>query len=351
MERRPFGGYSITERGGIRMNSGNHGPTNQLDRTRRTRGADACRFIFITTEKRSRQNAVRLINDDRLFFASLFVLQQEIRELDLYQELSERNQTALNICQKITDAKHSAGRPGDGFSLKSEAVHSVLLWMFNTGILDDGMSGRFDQILDITASVLVKTHHEKTVLPVMADMIFQRNRKGVYNHDLIWAFFQARDAQSLRHIAARLRSPVQQDVELARVLLNIPKDTPLITNSDKQKQYAAYLAWLKDNGPYVYFTGESMQLTNAPSACGVSLEAKYLCKGVSPRYNKPLTPLTDEERSNLEHFYGAKEEERAVLANYSNTLHTKNQPSWNEWMRYPVSRQVDIAKYGRRELV
>ncbi len=338
------------ERSAIRMNSGYNGPIGYLDRIRRTRGANFCRNAFLRTERGNRQNAVRLINDDRLLFATLFVLQPEIWERNLYQELSERNRTALNICQKIRSAKNPQDGTGGEISLKSEDVHSVMLWMFNTGAGEDGLSAEFDQILDITASVLVKTHHEKTVLPVIADLIFRRNRRGVYNHDLIWAFFQARDPQSLTHIAGKLRSSYKKDVDLACQLLHIPEDTPLNTGRDKQKQYDAYLSWLKENSPYVYFTGESLQLTNAPSVCGVNLEAKYLCKDVSPRNNRPLTPLTDEEIANLEHFHEVEDEERAALATFSHNLHTKNESSWNEWMQYPVSKQVDIAKYGRREL-
>nr|WP_319487288.1 hypothetical protein [uncultured Caproiciproducens sp.] len=331
------------------MNSGNAGPANNLDRIRRTQGANTCRKVFLKMGASRRQNAVGLLDDDRLLFASLFILQPEIRELDLYQELSERNRIALNICQKIADAKNSAKGSGSSFSLNSEPVHAVLMWMFMTGAADDGLSSQFDQALDITASILVKTHHEKTVLPVMADLMFKRNRKGVYNHDLIWAFFQAHDAQAMRYIASRLRSPVQKDVDLVRLLLNVPQDVPLRTNSDKQKQYDAFLAWLKENSPYVYFTGESLQLTNTPSVCGVNIDAKYLCKDISPRSNMPLTPLTETERTNLNEFYGAKDDERAVLAKYSQTLHDKNPPSWDEWMQYPVSKQIDIAKYGRRE--
>ncbi|MBW7571461.1 hypothetical protein [Caproiciproducens faecalis] len=333
------------------MNSGNNGSTGYLDRIRRARGANFCKNTLLRTERGNRQTAVRLINDDRLLFATLFVLQPEIRERGLYRELSGRNRTALNICQKIMSAKYPSDGTGSEISLKSEEVHSAMLWMLNTGAADDGLSSDFDQVLDITASVLVKTHHEKTVLPVMADLIFRRNRRGVYNHDMVWAFFQARDPQSLRLLASRLRSPSRKDVELARLLLNIPENTPLNTNRDKQKQYEDYLAWLDENSPYVYFTGESLQLTNAPCVCGVNQEAKYLCKDISPRYNRPLTPLTEEELANLEQFHEAKGEEQAVLATFSSSLHSQNQSSWSQWMQYPVGRQIDIAKYGRRELV
>jgi hypothetical protein len=333
------------------MNTGYSGPVNELDRIRRARGADACRDVFRKSGKENRQNAVRLLNDSRLYFATLFILQPDIKELDLNQALSERNRTALSICEKIADAKNPTGGSGDSVSLNNEAVHFVLMWMFYTGAADDGLSNQFDQTFDIVASVLIKTHHEKAILPVVADLIFQRNQKGSYLHDLVWVFFQARDANALRLIAGHLRSPVQKEVELARTLLNLSEDVPLKTNQDKQRQYVTYLSWLRENSPYVYFTGESFQLTNSPIPCGVNQEAKYLCKNISPRSREPLVPLTESERTSLMNFNDTKEEEKIILAEYSQKLHAQNTPSWNEWIQLPVSKQIQSAKYGRRDFV
>jgi hypothetical protein len=227
----------------------------------------------------------------------------------------------------------------------------VLLWMFHTGAADDGLNNQFDQTLDIVASVLVKTHHEKAILPVVAELIFKRNQKGAYLHDLTWIFFQARDANALRFIAGHLRSSDEKEVELARTLLNLSPDVPLKTYQDKQRQYTTYLSWLRQNSPYVYFTGESLQLTNSPIPCGVNQEAKYLCKNISPRSRQPLVPLTEPERTSLQNFNDIEEEEKAILAEYSQKLHDQNSPNWNQWMQLPVSKQIQVAKYGRRDLI
>ncbi len=333
------------------MNSYYAGPVNNLDRIRRTRGINACKNIFRRFGNERRQTAVQLINDDRLLFASLFILQPEIRELNLNQELSERNRTALNICEKISSGKKPADGPGASIDLNNEAVHLVLLWMFHTGSSDDGLSNEFDQTLDLVASVLIRTHHEKVILPAIADLIFKRNRKNSYIHDLTWVFFQAREADAMRFIAERLRSPIQKDVELARTLLHLPDNIPLRTNRDKQKQYGEYISWLKENSPYLYFTGESFQLTNNPAPCSLNMEAKYLCKNISPRGSKPLTPITETELSSLNNFNSVQEEEKKVLAKYSQKLHEEDQSYWNQWLQYPVSKQVEIAKYGRREFI
>lgn len=331
------------------MNSGYNSMGNGLDRIRRSQGIDACRNTFGRMGKERRQNAVRLVNDGGLFFASLFILQPEIEELNLKEELSERNRIALSLCNRILSEKNSAGGPDLMISLNSEEVHHVLLWMFNTGAADDGLSNDFDQVLDIVASVLMKTHHEKTILPVLTDMIFKRNQKGRYIHDLVWACFQTHDANALRFIAGYLRSPAAKDVDLASMLLHLPQDVPLRSFSDRQKQYVSYLSWLKENEPYLYFTGESLQFTNNPSPCSVDLEAKYLCKAGGMRGRKQPAPLTDTERESLMKFNRTSEDEKKTLAKHSQRLHRENPSYWNEWMQYPIDKQVNIAQYGRRK--
>ena len=65
------------------MNSGYNGTGNDLDHIRRSQGIDACRNTFGRVGKERRQNAVRLVNDSRLFFASLFILQAEIEVVSI----------------------------------------------------------------------------------------------------------------------------------------------------------------------------------------------------------------------------------------------------------------------------
>lgn len=172
------------------MSLSNSQARNNLDRTRYTKGANACISYFQEIVAKNRLQAIQMVNDDRLFFGSLFILQQKIKDLSLEQELNERNKIAFHICDKIGTKKSMTGTTENSISFKSETVHHVLLWMFNTGAPDDGLSNEFDQVLDTAASVLIKLHQEEKLLPTVAELIFKRNRNGSYNHDLVWAFFK-----------------------------------------------------------------------------------------------------------------------------------------------------------------
>lgn len=333
------------------MTLGNNGPSNNLDFIRHSHGIDFCRNMFFNLGKAHRQNAVQLVNDSSLFFTSLFVLLPQIHELNLTEELSERNRIALNICEIICNEKYSNGDYNYLISLKSEKVHRVLLWVFNTGAADDGINDEFEQILDSAASVLIKTHHEKAIIPIMIAMIFNRNRKGGYIHDLVWACFQTRDTSTLRYLAERLRSPVAKDVELARTLLNLPQNLPLRSTLEKQKEYTTYLSWLNENNPYIRFTGESFNFTSIPVPCIVDLEAKYLCKEGYVQDSKQLDSIADSEHSYLSDFNKLPENDKSILAKYSQHLHNQNQSYWNEWIHYSVDKQIQSARNGGREFV
>ncbi|HEY5588621.1 MAG TPA: hypothetical protein VIK86_06665, partial [Candidatus Paceibacterota bacterium] len=98
--------------------------------------------------------------------------------------------------------------------------YSVLKGMFERGVVQNGQSNDNDELLDATATLLIKIHKDKTILPIIVDMIFFRNRKGLFTHDLIWAFFQAREPNSLMLIANYLNSEDMNDVKLACKLLD-----------------------------------------------------------------------------------------------------------------------------------
>ena len=225
-----------------------------LDRIRFVNGSDTLKTAF--RKLCEGEMAVGLINDKRLLFASLFTLLPEIEEFDLYKHLNLRNTIAIKICKKILKADTL-------LTESSEEIISTLKWIMTTGANDDGLNSEYDRILDGTAAILIITYYDKTILPIIADMIFKRNRKGAFIHDLVWAFFKANIPETLRIIAGFLRSANKDDIDLACKLLNIE---PI--------KYTAYLSWFKENYPNLVFTGESFNLTSNPQPVIVDLEVK-----------------------------------------------------------------------------
>ncbi|MBN4049357.1 hypothetical protein JYT70_00775, partial [bacterium AH-315-N14] len=58
-----------------------------------------------------------------------------------------------------------------------ELGYPVLKGMFERGIAQHGLSNEQDEFLDVAAILLIKIHKDKTILPIIVDMIFLETEK------------------------------------------------------------------------------------------------------------------------------------------------------------------------------
>jgi hypothetical protein len=317
-----------------------------LDKLRHLSGSQALKAYFIKLSQENRVKAVAQINYSGLRFTTFFILIPEIYSLNLYSELSPRNQTALKFCVLILNDQSPYFDGNRQYSNNDDLTLSALKWIFNTGIRDDGLNNEFDQILDVAASHLIRTYHHTAILQELVRFIFKRNRKGRYIHDLVWALWGSCDPHILMWIADYLRSTNKKDAELANRLL---KNTPLEDDdmgARKPLRYEQYLSWFKENQPYLIFTEESFHQTSDPALCSVDLAAKYRCKKKLPQERRPFCPATETEYNGPEPFSEKEYTERLLLAKYSHRLHGKSIRQWKKWMEYPIEKQLEIARNG-----
>ncbi|MCB2296037.1 hypothetical protein LGK95_21535 [Clostridium algoriphilum] len=230
------------------------------------------------------------------------------------------------------------------YSNYKEITYPVLKDMFVAGLTRHGLSDEDDEFLDVTATILTKFHKDKTILPTIVDMIFFRNREGLFTHDLIWAFFQARDPYSLMLIANYLNSDDINDVKLACKLLDFVPSIDMNIEKDNKKQYMDFFNWLKENYSYLHFTGESYQRTSKPVPYIVALDAKYLCRQVSINTGKPFLPLTKRESNLLSRFYNLGEYKQLLLSKYSLRIYYENINLWKSWINHSITKQINIAE-------
>lgn len=319
---------------------------NYLDNVRLSEGALKCRDLFRETARHSKIRAAALLNNRNLKYPCLFALRQELDTPELKNMLNPRNKTALEITEHIL-----VNEP-ESASLKSKnaAEYSALKWILETGHIEDGLSGEFDMVLDTSASVLINTYKDLDTLPLAADIIFKRCREGRNIHNLVWAFFRVRDPYALRLIAQHIRSSDPKEREFALMLLDLEAVT------DNDVQYSSFINWLKENDPYLYFTGESFQATSEPVFFSIDSERKYLNQPVTSRgapgpkvYEmQPAVPVSSMEHKSLEVFKTLSGEDQALLSDYSHALRKENASEWKKWMRYPVDIQIKTA-LARRE--
>ncbi|MCR4434797.1 MAG: hypothetical protein QHH06_04260 [Clostridiales bacterium] len=324
------------------LNSNGQSSISFLDRIRINNGVDALKAHFHDLLTEDPGKAVDLINDRNLHFPSLFALQPEIIKLDLFNRLSTNNQCALNIANGILTKQLSIS---EFLPIEyKQTTYSAFKWILETGYMDDGLNDQYDEILETAAILLVKIYRDVSCLHIIAEMVFNRHRKGFPIYDLIWAFFEARIPESLTLIAERLRSGRGRDVELARKLLKFIPAAGMNADMDNNRQYTAVINWINENHPFLHYKGESFQQTGSPEAYTLSLESKYLCKNTLTDSRNVLRSLSEEESTLLDRFRALQEDTKLILANYSYRLYRRNPRQWQLWVRYPLGKQISIAK-------
>ena len=325
------------------MNPQDFNYTNPLDTLRLNRGIEDQKAFFRDLLRKNPGSAADLINDKSLSFPSLFILQDRIKDSRLVTRLNTKSKTALKLVDGILSK-----RPEDIHKLSSEnkdMTFSALQWMLETGYQEDGLSNRYDEVMEKAAILLVKEHKDKTMLPAMVDMLFKRYKNGRFFHDLAWAFFEARDTDSLLMVVNRLRSPEWKEVQLAKKLLSfIPGIDSGISDTSRLHRFC--MNWLQENHPFLVYTGESFQESCKPVPYTVLAEAKYLCKAVPGRDAKFLNQAVRLEHTLLDNFNKLDESVKTRLSDYSYRLYRQNPRLWNLWIQYPLAVQIRMASAG-----
>ncbi|MDR0839635.1 MAG: hypothetical protein LBN99_08380 [Oscillospiraceae bacterium] len=276
-----------------------------FDRVWRAQGSAGLRTAFNSLARRGRDAALEALRDSENSFPVIFLLAPEAEKLGLDAGLPERAKFAIwLVASKAGDTKRREryARMISPRGETPEPPRDALKWMIDTGADWDGpQAGRddYDAAIDLASAHLAARFPDGESLSKIAELIFRRNRRGLYIHDLVWGFFQTADAFALSVIAKYIMSDNQADAELACSLLGLE---PPKQRADKSAVFGRFSEWLAENRPYIYLTGEHFNLTSAPHYLSQDSEAKYLKREIHPRTRAPLTPLTEEEQSALEVF-------------------------------------------------
>lgn len=348
--------------------------TALLDNIRISNGPDSLRTYFHELLHTDREKLLQLLRDGNLRFCSLYILRQDIASASLLEELPPLYRKALEITKELSE--HSAGssvpkasgrvlsraffrtpagirrgsaRRSSGLRLaqiesrmrsETRQVSPALEWIVKTGWEDDLGRAAYELLLERCSGILLKSFRNSSLLAAVAEKIFDRNRQGKLIHNLVWAFFEACNPDSLYLIAQRLISADSKDTALARKLLCF---IPGLEEAAGTLAYLRAMQWISENRPFLCYTGETMQMCSRPVCYAVSLEAKYLCRPVSPDSGRPLYPLEDWEMNQLVGFSKLTGTEQQHLASFSCMLHQRDIYRWDPWIRQPVDKQAETV--------
>lgn len=331
------------------MNGNQSGNDSPLDREWRDHGIRQCKNVFYETYEKNPQNAAALLNDQHLTFPCLFILMPQIKSLRLHPLLNFQNTTAIKIVNRILRYEEAPDR-NNNFIFWGNNAQPVLKWMIETGGLGDGLEDDerddYEEVLDISASVLINVYKDASILPAVTNMLFQRYKKGGDIHTLVWSVFSIHEPAVLNLIAEHLRSPDKQEVELACNLLNIKIEENRDLSAECQEKYEAYLQWMEENHLFLSFTNESLQFASNPVFCKVDLERKYVHKANSPHTGQVAAISESIEEKCLHAFAPLSYEEKTALADYSCKRYNQDVSRWREWIQLPVDEQLKTNRTG-----
>ena len=318
------------------------GAEGLLDSIRHDEGVEGLRSYFCKLLRNNRKKAIELINEENLNFCSFYVLRNEIAAAGFIRHMNSRNMNSLRILYAISNK--NTREMNQLIRNQNAAANEALKWIFCTGCAEDGLSSKYDEIMELSAGLLVKHYRDNSILPVVADMIFSRHRNKQLIHNLVWTFFEARNPGSLMYLANYLSSQDSRDYELALRLLGLTPDIENIKGMNRNRIYYDTCRWIQENSLFLYRTDECLHLTAFPQPYRLSVEAKYLNRPVSPDDGRPLRSITGDEETLLGGFRALDSDSRLQLANFSYMLYNRNVHQWNEWIRFPVQDQLRTLK-------
>lgn len=321
----------------------NPGGIGFLDNIRLNNGVDCLKNHFHGLLMNDSEKCAELLNDENLQYCSLYSLQSELEAFNFENRLNERNRTALRITRDIVS------RNSEDLHLLTQGRNShtlsVFRWILGTGYPDDSLSDEYETVMEHAAIQLCRTYRDTSLLNEIAEMTFSRNKKELLTHYLIWAFFEARSTYSLHLIANRLCSVEKCDRDLARKLLAFVPCVCGCTDagSDGTDLYREASDWIRENQPFMFYTGESLHEAVNPLHYDISLAAKYMCRSVSVEDGSMLRPVDDRDCALTDRFNELDTKDKKLLSDYSYLLYRRNVHQWNTWIRLPMDVQMRLA--------
>jgi hypothetical protein len=292
---------------------------------------------------RDYSDITKSINTNDLCFHDLLKLRHKLLKENGWKHLSMLNRIALSLINKVLDDESYVEEWVESTIEYVEAVHMTLKWIVATCADCYMEEDDYETVLDAAASLLIKVYSDKSILPVLVEIAFLRNRNGRFCNDLIWIIFESRCIDALLLIAKYLDSSDAKDVQLARRLLGFIQATRTAKNEDVRGGSNDCIDWIEENKMFLYYTGESFQESVSPKAYRVSLAAKYIMKPVLLETGNFTQPLLDGELVLVRFFRQLDVKTRKLLANYSYSLYKKDKVTWKEWIDCPITMQVNFA--------
>ncbi|MFC7392807.1 hypothetical protein [Scopulibacillus cellulosilyticus] len=310
----------------------NEHPLNQLRKHDTAELIKKWKKMFNENQKK----AISLINKDALEFPTLFTLSKQIIEKKCKHQLNDRNKMALSHIENVLHGADLGIHKVKHFTDQHDLIITTFRWILVTGAKEFIIPG-YLQIID-SAAIQMLISYQENVLKETVDLVFYRYRHQSQNHYLIWAIFESANPLCLIFISNYLNSSNHMESSLARKLLSfIPGLSSAKTN---QQALIIFEEWFEENSKYLFYTGQTNDMSPNPVPFKPLLNAKYLGKAVSSKTGETIQQLSPYEKQLNINFNKLSHEMQQRLSSYSLYLRRRHRPQWMSWIKSPVQQQV-----------
>lgn len=293
---------------------------NSLEQVRKT--MENKDFLDKFVKNIDNKTAINIFNTEKISFVTFYQLIPHFEK----QNLIEKFPRKYNVTHKILNNNIE--------NIKENDLYNAQKWIFSSAVNENYFTNDYDEIIDNSANSLLHDFKDYSILNDVCTLIFMRNRKNLYNHDLLRTYLMVNDKNNIKYIINMLKSSDITDVDFARELLD-----NFNTENTKIETFSAWNNWYNENSPYLFYTNENFQQTSNPSTYKIDLKSKYLQKSITNNRENDIFSIKEQEK--LKEIENIAENDVLSVCHYTHLV--KNYKKKSDWTALPINDRIRIA--------
>ncbi|GGE39420.1 hypothetical protein GCM10011391_17760 [Pullulanibacillus camelliae] len=304
-------------------------------------GPEALRQKWIEEVSRKPKEAYEKLNDPFLDFPSLFVLKDDVKEIE---ELSIRNRIALLHIEKVLNLNLTAppilDLPMSDLETYDNHVQCYS-WMIESGSATL-LNNDFLYVIDHACTHLYHFYKEGHMAQLV-ELLFHRYRNSAQHHYLLQLLYDSPQCEWLLYVARYLYASPKERRFAQRILHFIPN----VRSTSPEVAIETIEDWYEEHHQYLLFTGETNDTNHDPVPFVIHYGAKYLGKAIHCQTGQYISPLSHQEFDKAQSFAQLSLDVQERLSTTSAHYRKENRSKWREWIKQPLSAHLDEHRIYR----
>lgn len=298
-------------------------------------GPEALRQQWNEEVTRQPDEAYKKLNDPFLDFPSLFILKDDVKEIEA---LSIRNRIALMHIEKALNVTLTIPSPST-MPMSNVEIYDCHVqcyeWMIESSS-STLLNNDFLYVIDHACTYLYQFYNEGH-MPQLIELLFHRYRNNVQYHYLLQLLYDSPKREWLLYVAQYLYASPKERLFAQKLLHFIPTSHATTLNVAVE----SIEDWYEDHHHYLLFTGETNDTNHDPVPFVIHYGAKYLGKAIHCQTGQFISPLSRQEFDKAQSFSQLSIDIQERLSTTSAHYRKENRSMWREWIKQPLSSHLE----------